>query len=230
VWEIVIAVLITAAVFRWGIRRDPAVDPAERIPRAFEALHHRRRAMIGEAPEGPVLIRGKVSARRETLTSPMTQQDCVYFDLRVDNLMAPTGTPGNPDSWGKTWHPSTAVLKRRDARPFLVTDETGTAVVAFADLAELSFVVAPETTWSGRKLRESVAVQEALSKLGVAHLRDDIAVHEAALFVGDEVSVVGVGRREVTPDGERAGFRSPPMEYVVRPGGDDLLAVLKPKG
>lgn len=224
-WWVVGGVLIAAAVVRWvsGRKTGAAVDPTDRVELAFEALHRRRRVAIAVAGEGPVLIRGKVSPRDQPLTSPLTQRACVYYDVRIDDLM----TPKNESRWAAR-QPSTAMSKQRDARPFLVTDETGTALVAFDDLAELSFVVAPEIILSGRKIREATGIQAALSKLGVAPL-GAIAAHETAIFVGDEVSVVGVGMREVTPDGELAGPRSPPTRYVVRAGTDDLLAILSRK-
>lgn len=221
-WWVVGGVLITAAVVRWVGGRKPgaAVDPSERIRSAFEALRRGRRVRIAAAPEGPVLIRGKVSPRGAPLTSPLTRRACVYYGLRVDDLTTPQAS-----EYGAR-QPSTAMLKRRDARSFFVTDETGTALVAFDDAAELAFAVAPETTWSGRKLRDSIAVQEALIKLGIAP-SGHILVHEEAIFVGDEVRVIGAGAREVTPDGESPGLREAPTRYVVRATADDVLAILR---
>ena len=48
-------------------------------------------------------------------------------------------------------------------------------------------------------------------------------------LVGDEVTVAGVGRREVAPDGEPAALRAPPMLYVVRAAPDGLLGILRRK-
>ena len=223
VWWLVGGVLIAAAVVRWATGRErPGVvlDQSERVRRAFAAVHRRRRVAIAEAGEGPVLIRGKVALRAEQLTSPLTQRACVYYDVRIDDLMTAQGARGAP--------PSTEMLHQRDARAFLVTDETGTALVACDDLAEVSFVVAPEISLSGRKLREATAVQGALFKLGIPGF-GAIAVREAAIFVGDEVTVAGMGMSEVAPDGELAGYRSAPTRYVVRADTDNLLAILKRK-
>jgi hypothetical protein len=220
VWWVAGGVLIAAAIARWVAGRNPVVDPADRVEWTFRALHGGRRVAIAAAGEGPVLLEGQIFPRDQPLTTPLTQRPCVYFHLRIDDLLAPT----LHDSIAR--QPSTAMLKQREARPFLITDETGTALVAFNDPAELAFVVAPELIWAGRKLRESPGAQDALLKLGVAPL-GDIAVHETALFVGDRVRVVGVGTREVAPDGEFTGRRSAPTRYVVRAGAEELLAILK---
>jgi hypothetical protein len=221
VWWVIGGVLIAAAVARWVSGR-PGVDQSERVQRAFAAVHHRRRVAIAAAEEGAVLIRGKVSARDERLTSPLTQRACVFYDVRIDNLMAPQPSRHSDRL------PSTVMLHQRDARPFLVTDETGTALVAFDDLADVSFVVDARISLSGRELHEATAIHSALGNLGFPPF-GRIAVDEAAIFVGDEVEVAGLGRREVAPDGEPAGRRSPPTRYVVRAGADALLAILKRK-
>jgi hypothetical protein len=226
----VVGTVVAGAVMRLGSDgKEPAdPDPSEKVQRAFAAVHGRRPVAIATEQEGPVLIRGKVAPRREALTSPLSRRDCVYYDTRIDDFgnlapipdaaLAPNG-PGIP---------TTAMLKRRDARSFLVTDDTGTALVAFDDLAEVVFVVPEHLYLTGRKLREAADVQQALFGLGVAPA-GSIAVHEAAIFVGDEVTVAGVGRREVAPDGESSGYRSAPRRYVVRAAPDGLLGILKRK-
>jgi hypothetical protein len=236
VWWLVGGVLIAATVVRWVTGRNQnrpgaVLDQPERVLRAFEAVHRRRRVAIGEAEEGPVLIRGKVSLRSEPLISPLTQRACVFYDVRVDDLMRPSPSSTDQSEFG-AWAPSTrarsmAMLHQREARPFLVTDETGTALVAFDDLAEVSLVVPAQISLSGRKLREATALESALFKLGVPRF-GNVAVHESAIFVGDEVRVAGMGMREVTPDAESAGYRSAPTRYVVRASADSLLAILRP--
>lgn len=224
-WWVVGGVLIAAAVVRWVSGRDrpdAVLDQPERVRRAFEAVHRRRRTAIAAAAEGPVLIAGKVAARDEPLTSLLTRRPCVLYDVRIDDSMA-----SRNDSRWTDRQPSTVIFKRRDVRPFFVTDETGTALVAFDGFAEVSFVVAAQS-FSGRKLREATAIQEALFELGVAS-HGAISVQEAAIFVGDEVSVAGVGMREVAPDGEVAGLRSAPTRYVVRADTEHFLAILKRK-
>src|SRR5689334_5549038 len=136
-WWVVGGVLIAAAVLRWASDRIPGVadDSGGRIPRAFEAFHHRRRMAIAAAPEGPVQIRGKVSPRGEPLIAPLTQRACVYYGLRIDNFMAPHMGLHSRRAYSGKGEYSTAMLKQRNARPFFVTDETGTALVAFDDPA-----------------------------------------------------------------------------------------------
>jgi hypothetical protein len=207
VWWIVAGFVAAAATARWLSGRDVPVggrDDPERVPNAFQTLR-RRRTAIASAQEGPVLIRGKVSAFGEPLTSPLEQRACVFYQLHATGLVAP--------------------LHAREARPFLVTDDTGTAEVAFDNLTDVCFFVAPQLSLSGRKLRANPAMQAAVLKLGVSIV--GVTVTEAAIFVGDTVTVAGVGRREATPSGEARGFRDVPTRYVLRGDPDCMLAVGK---
>jgi hypothetical protein len=124
--------------------------------------------------------------------------------------------------------PSTATLQRRDARPFHVTDETGTARVEFEKPEEVSFFVTAHLSLSGSKLRASTEIHHAVLDLGVTPF-GPIGVEEAAIFVGDEVTVAGVGMRDIDPDGESTGHRNPPMRYVVRAGRDATVAISRKK-
>ncbi|HLK89171.1 MAG TPA: hypothetical protein VKZ18_04700 [Polyangia bacterium] len=191
----VAATVVAQAVTRRGAdgKQPREIGHSDKVQRAFAAVNGRRTVPIGLEREGPVLIRGKVAPHHEPLTAPFVPRDCVYYD-----------------SEGLS-----------DGRSFLVTDETGTALVAFDDLAEVVFAVPRELCPTGAKPR-----QAADRARGVAATLPT-AVLQAAILVGDEVTVAGVGRLEVAPDGESRGPRSAPMRYVVRADPDGLLGILK---
>jgi hypothetical protein len=221
-WWVAGSVVIAAAVIRWVAGRNPPpLDQSERIQLAYQALLRRRRVAIASATDGPVLIRGKVSPHAEALTTPVTQRPCVFYNLRIDDLQR-LGLSRQPPNLVTRLGPgpglpSTAMLQRRDARPFHVTDETGTARVEFEKPEDVSFFVTAHLSLSGRKLRAATELHHAVLELGVTPF-GPIGVEEAAIFVGDEVTVAGVGMRDIAPDGESIGHRNPPMRYVIRAG------------
>lgn len=221
-WWVIGGIVIAAAALRWAAGRA-GPDQSERVARAFAALHRRRRVPIAGAEEGPVLIRGQVSAG-ERLTAPFSRQPCVFYDVRITNLLAMGPSRENV----RQAPPSTVLRRLREARSFFVTDETGTAEVAFEDPADVSFVVEASLSLQGRKLSAEAAIQDVLRGLWISD-SGSLAVNEAAIFVGDEVTVVGTGTREVAPSGTSGGFRSPPMQLVVRGGPHEALAILKKK-
>jgi hypothetical protein len=222
VWWIVGGVLIAAAAVRWVARKhraEPVLDHPGKVERAYEALRRGHPVAIEAAGEGPVLLRGTVSVAGAALVAPITGRPCVFFDMRVEDLLRGAGD--------RSPRPvSTAIRHKRHAQPFLVTDETGTAEVTFEDAADVSFVAEPHLALDGHRLRESESVLNVLKTLGIRRA-EKIAVTEAAIFVGDTVDVVGVGTREVAPAGESAGYRDLPMRYAVRAGTNRVLAIRK---
>jgi hypothetical protein len=234
-WWMVGGVLIAAATVRWITGRnevDRPLDRSEQVQRAYAEVRHGRRVTIASATDGPVVFRGKVSAEGAPLVTRLGQQPCVFSDLRVDDLtlLGPpqsygrlTGQPAYPTT------PSTVVLRERHVRPFLITDETGTAEVRIDDVADVSFVIAPHLSLQGRQLRASEAGANALSRLGLAPFRG-LVVTEAAIFVGDTITIAGMGMREVSPSMASAGYREVPMRFVVRGGTNSVMAILKKRG
>ena len=103
---------------------------------------------------------------------------------------------------------------------------TGTAEVRIDDVAEVSFVIAPHLSLKGRQLRASEAGANALSRLGMPPF-SGLVVTEAAIFVGDTITVAGMGMREVSPSMASAGYREVPMRFVVRGGTNSVMAILK---
>jgi hypothetical protein len=224
-WWMVGGVLIAAAAVRWLTGRngaDAPLDRADQVARAYAAARYGRPVAIASASEGPVVFRGKVSAAGAPFVTRLSEQPCVVSDLRVDDLERQEPTPEFKDSKPQ----SITVLRERQAQPFLITDETGTAEVRIDDVADVSFVLAPHLSLKGRRLRASAGVANTLFKLGLAP-QGALLVTEAAVFVGDTVTVAGVGRRELSPGVPTAGFRQVPMRFVVRGGTNDVMAIVK---
>ena len=230
-WWVVGGIVIAAAAVRWRAGRkgaDAPLDRSDQVQRAYVAARSGRPVAIASASDGPVVLRGKVSAEETPLVTHVSQQPCVFSDLRVDDL-ARLGTvtsyshrgilSTNPEA------PSTAVLHERRARSFLITDETGTAEVRIDEVTDVSFVIAPHLSLKGRQLR-APAVANTLLALGLPAF-GKLVVTESAIFVGDTVTVAGIGMRELSPSATTAGYREVPMRFVVRSGPNDMLAILK---
>jgi hypothetical protein len=218
-WWALGGILVVAAALRWMSGRKHTPDRAEMVGRAYETLQRARPVAIASAPNGPVVIRGRVSPVGEALSAPATERPCVFYDFRIDDVMSIPRTPAISDPAPV----STAIFHRRRAQPFLVVDESGAAQVAFDDVADVSFVVEEELALRGEDLRSSRTLVDLLFQLEVPPGR--IAASESAIYVGDTVTVAGVGTPEIVPSAESAGYREPPTRYVVRAGADVVLMV-----
>jgi hypothetical protein len=102
----------------------------------------------------------------------------------------------------------------RRGQTFLVSDESGTAEVAFPDVADVSFLVKPVD------LPQPVSSRVDSSR----ELPLRMAIRESAIFVGDTVTVAGVGTREVTLGSDSSAYRQA-TRYVVRAGTNMVLMV-----
>jgi hypothetical protein len=197
-WWAVGGVALGVVAVRWLLGPDPAPDRRDQVALAHAALRRRRRSAIGSAAEGPVRLVGRVSrsaAAGEPLVAPMSGRPCVYYEVvypisQWRLMQRPNGTP--------VLDPSS---RNRRAQSFVLTDDSGTAEIAFDDPADVTFEVAG----------------------------GDGPPPETAIFLGDEVTVVGVGAREVVVGGESTGYRAPPTRYVVRGGSGSVLAILRKK-
>lgn len=222
-WWVVGGIVIAAAAVRWYTGRNGAdvpLDRGDRVQRGYAAVRYGRRVAIASASDGPVVFSGKVSAEEATLVTRVTQRACVYSELRVDDL-ALVG----PELYGRGLFTRTAVLHEREARSFLITDDTGTAEVRIDEASDVSFVIAPHLSVKGRQLR-APAMANTLLTLGLPAF-GKLVITESAIFVGDTVTVAGMGMREVSPSVATAGYREVPMRFVVRGGPTDILAILK---
>lgn len=50
-----------------------------------------------------------------------------------------------------------------------------------------------------------------------------IELRERRIIAGDRIKALGLGQREHHPDGDRDGYRAPPLRYIVRAGDGELL-------
>jgi hypothetical protein len=217
VWWAIGGIVVMAAAARWIFGRNHVPDRVDRMQRALKTLHRRRPVAIAFAPDGPVVIRGRVSTTGAPLTAPMSGRACVYFHaLRAvisEPVDADVDAEGASTSEGRRFQAD----HDRRGQPFLVTDESGTAEVAFEDVADVSFIVeqiAPPTAPGAAHMLEQLSLDSNYVPIG-----------EVAVFVGDTVTVAGVGLHEVAPGGPSAGYRQPPGRYMVRADGEMLLMV-----
>jgi hypothetical protein len=169
---------------------------------------------IREAREGRLRIRGRARSRGQLLSAPVTGRLCVAFHLTVYE-----------------WH----VLRTRDrqfdvlfelqgACPFSVADESGEATIdtskPFAlDLEAERRGLPPPGDLSSREERERV-IRLLEPRRFTAHnllgMPKYLCYEEGIVADREAVSVAGAGVREVSPDGESAGPRSPPLRLVLR--------------
>jgi hypothetical protein len=219
VWWAIGGVVVAAAVLSWILGRNSAPDRSEMIKRAYATLRRGRAAAIAVAAEGPVVIRGTVSAVGPPLIAPLSQRPCVFSNvpyLVVSQVPDQANSlPEGAPSSGEGVAVSTTMERELRGRTFLVTDETGTAEVAFPDVADVSFLVepveVPQPVVSGADLSGGLPLRAAKE--------------EAAIFVGDTVTVAGVGTREFALGPDSSGDRQQPGRYVVRAGANMVLMV-----
>lgn len=218
-WWAIGGIVVVAAILRWFSGRSRSPDRSEMISRAHATLRRGRPVAIALAGEGPVVIRGKVSAAGPPLTAPLTQRPCVFYNvpyLVVSAVPAAAGSLGEgAPSGGEGIVVSSTTERDRRGQAFLVTDDSGTAEVAFDDVEDVSFLVEP------------VESPQAVSSASDAPqgLSFRAANSEAALFVGDTVTVAGEGKREVPRDSDASGHSQPRTRYVVRAGATMVLMV-----
>jgi hypothetical protein len=181
-------------------RRGPARSP--------------RRQQIRLAPEGRVRIGGQARAKGRLLQAPVTGRACVAYHLTVYE-----------------WH----VLRTRDrqydvlfelaaACPFSVADDSGVATIDTSRPFELELeaerrgLPPPGDPASAAEREVVIRLLESrgFSANNLLGLPRYLSYEEGILADRQPVSVAGVGVREVSPDGESAGPRSPPLRLVLR--------------
>jgi hypothetical protein len=215
VWWAIGGIVVAAAVLRWTLGRNSASDRGEMIRRAYATLRRGKPAAIAFAADGPVVIRGRVSAVGPPLIGPRSQRPRVFSNVSYRVLSAVRVQADSlldaALSRGERLAVSTTTERDLRGQTFIVTDESGIAEVAFADVADVSFLVEP--------IDLPPPSEEDFSR-GFP-LR--VATEEAALFVGDTVTVAGVGTREARRDSSER--REPRTRYVVRAGADMVLMI-----
>jgi hypothetical protein len=192
------------------------------------AVRRRRVLPVGSAPNGIVRLQGRVVPEGPLLTAPLSGTACVAFDALVG------------DRAGDGGEPPTRVYR---ATSFTLDDGTGRALVRLhlagphpelglddAGPPELSCALRrTDVTVYGPIQTDQPAIEAALRRLefGWAGAAQRVRLCEGWLRPGDIVSVVGYGRCEVDPTGQRQGYRDPGRRYLVTHGPKRPLYLLK---
>jgi hypothetical protein len=194
-----IAVGVIAVVTLAGSYLFPSRE--ERDQRELEAYPD---TLVSEG-SGAVRVTGRVHGVRELLEAPLTGRPCVAYELIVGGQM-PAGY--------------LRLMNQQDARPFLVTDESGTARVDTSGPFRLALRPQVGTT-SGPYPGKHKALSLLLESRG---LRAEnwlgrwrrLNYAERVLEQEQLVSIGGPSDREPDPTAERSGPRSPPLRLVLR--------------
>ncbi len=207
---VAIALLAIAAV---GLVRIAYRAFLSQEARTTRALADRPRARIRDAAEGSVRVTGRVRRRGELLEAPVSGRRCVAFQLLVEE---------DNDGWGK-------LLELRDARPFVLADETGEALV---DTAAGPFRLAldsDERGGTGSFDQIGEAQLQAIMSVGSfespGRSRLNRRYREGILREGETVAVGGRGVREASAEGTSANLREPSQWLVLRGTVDEPLLI-----
>jgi len=199
----VMTVLTTAAQILW---QSPAKRRARRIERALAA---RPRAWIGEA-RGLVRVTGRIHHDGELAEAPLSGRPCVVYELVVEAFVKHGGT----GLWRR-------LLDLQHARPFLLTDETGTARIDTSVPFFLALVHDRVGKTSGPYPGKHRALSLLLEDMGLKATDwrgrwRPICYSEGVLAQDELVSVGGDATRQIDQGGESPGPRSPPERLVLR--------------
>ncbi|APR81710.1 Hypothetical protein A7982_07059 [Minicystis rosea] len=153
---------------------------------------------------------------KEMTMAPLSGRPCVAWVVRVSGAALPSR--GGP--------PELEVVK---AMPFTVGDETGRAIVSADD--ETSLLLAFDVTetlgtWRKAPARLVHFLREHRSEARGIAVDWRLSWQEGILVAGQEVAVVGRGRREVDPEAAEGHYRQAATRLVMMRGGeDDVLSV-----
>jgi hypothetical protein len=207
----VMAMVVTAGYF------SPPNRARRRARRTERALAARRRTWVGEA-HGPVRVTGRIHRDAKLLEAPLSGRRCVIYELVVDELSSES-----PSLWRR-------LLDLRQACPFLLEDDSGTARVETAGPGFVALVHDRVGVTSGiypGNHRELSMVLESWGVLPTTWLGRwrPLRYAEGVLELGELVTVGGNGAREIDPGGESLGHRSPPQRLVIRGSEEEPLLI-----
>ena len=195
-------------------------------PTAVFSVLRRRPSPIGSGREGIVRLDGRISsAVGEPLVAPVTESECVFYDVIVEN------------SAGEL------VQSRRKYRgvPFYLDDGTGQALVTFDESGPLPSVSMDDDGPPRLKVAvehdvlvaERPRLRRVLEETYVIRPGDDVPQDSRAragrIRIGESVSVVGFARHAATPDDQRFGYRNQPLVYLVTHSEETSLFVVAKK-
>jgi hypothetical protein len=163
-------------------------------------------------------IDGRVRYVGEPLTALLSRRSCAYFEAA---RLSDSEAPG----------PTATVVRGQD---FLVEDATGTALVRYAHArvrVRREPVSTPALANAPEELSDDdrAALEEwcEFSKQGWRRFDEGYLVEEGVLSAGDEVSVIGCGIREPSPDPAAAtgGYRDGAKRLVMQSTKDARLLI-----
>ena len=205
-----IALLAIGAV---GLARIAYTIFLSQEARTTRALANRPRTRIRDAAEGTVRVTGRVRRRGDLLKAPVSGRPCVAYQLLVEE---------DNDGWGQ-------LRELWDARPFVIADETGEALV---DTVAGPFRLALDSDErGGTELFDQIgeAQRQAIVSVGSfespGRPRLNRRYREGILREGETVAVGGRGLWETSAEGTSANLRDPPKWLVLRGTVDEPLLI-----
>jgi hypothetical protein len=197
-----------------GLARVVYTEFLSRDARTTRTLAERPRTSARDGADGIVRLTGRVCRRGELLKAPVSGRPCVAFQLLVEHH--------GGEGWGK-------LLELRDARPFVIADETGEALV---DTAAGPFHLAldpDERGGTGLFDRIGETQLQALMSVGAfespGRTRGKRRYREGILREGETVAVGGRAVREVSAEATSVNPRQPPRWLVLRGSADEPLLI-----
>ena len=197
-----VAMVVAAGYF------SPRNRAKRRARRTERALAARRGTWISEA-RGTVRVTGRIQRDARLLEAPLSGRSCVVYEVVVDELSS-----ASPSLWQR-------LLDLRQACPFLVEDDSGTARIDTAGPGFVALVHDHVGVTSGIYPGNHLELSTVLESCGILPMTwfgrwKPLRYAEGVLEIGELVTVGGNGGREIDPSGDSPGFRSPPQRLVLR--------------
>ncbi len=152
-----------------------------------------------------VRIVGRVKQRVDLLRAPISGRPCVAFEADIEELA------------GEEW---VSRLRVREARSFIVIDESGPALVDADGPFELALATDEQGSSGlfGRIGSAQLQVVKSYLSSGAEWFgrSNKVRYREAILRDGQNVAVGGNGTREISGEAPASGLREPPTWLVLR--------------
>jgi hypothetical protein len=156
---------------------------------------------VADVPDGKICrIDGIVGEYASTLRAPLSGRACVYYMVLVEES-------------GRTW-------TEREGVAFGLEDASGRAVI---DPSSARVALLLDHREDLKALRDATPQQDAVLLRHGYDVRGagDLIFYEAVIAVGERITVVGAGSRELDGASDReSGFRDPPATRLRVKGSD----------
>ena len=161
-------------------------------------LRRTRRYSIQDFPEGqPGRVVGKVEPIGNELTSALFERPCIYYSCVAMRDL----TRGITLSRGPHWQ---TLAIETSSEPFAIVDDSGRAIVEPRNGQLVGF----EAIRQHATLAAPTTAQRDFMKRHRIPAGADITVIETVIRAGDQIAVLGGGRRETDPDAPPDGYRN----------------------